>query len=466
MVGNDAANTLMASPGEINVNGGNFSYNVLDNNGFGIYVYRSKRIVISHNEVKNSSTSGPGSPGNGIHLSKSPPATYVMTGNTIEYNSVHDNGRHGIYLAGVSGTKIYGNSVNSNNDYNVYIDSYVYGILFAGNTIGASTSTYGLIIEDGLGGGTGAYPKNMVVNYNSFANSNGAVGVKHYYGTLNIKYNWWGDSAGPNVRTNGTWDGPGSSGRLHIWPGMSANYTSWLTSFSPDLVISKIYAPSRTSAGATISVKDITWNKGADNTSTFKTKFYLSEDTTLDGGDVSLGERSISELAGGTKSTGTTFVNIPSGTTPGMYFIIGKADADNVITESNEDNNTKYRMITIGPDLQVSSLIAPASASKGATINITDTTRNNGAAEAISSTTKFYLSTNRVLDLNDTSLGSRSIPILAAHGSSTGDTSVTIPLDTSPNMWYYIIGKADADSNITEYNENNNVRIKAIWITP
>lgn len=381
----------------------------------------------------------------------------VKTGN-FSYNVMYDNS-YGIYLLRASGLTMQGNTLYNNTDNNVYVNSYVYGILFTGNSIGSSTSTYGLIIEDGLGGGTGAYPKNMVVNYNSFANSNGAVGVKHYYGTLNIKYNWWGTDTGPTV---GTGDPP-TSGNLRMWTGMSANYTPWLTSSNPDFLISKIYAPSRTSAGATISVKDMTWNKGSDKANTFKIRFYLSADTILDVGDSSLGERSISELAGGTKSTGTTSVNIPSGTTPGMYFIIGKADADNVITENNENNNTKYRMITIGPDLQISSLIAPASASKGATINITDTTRNNGAAEAISSTTKFYLSIDKPLDSDDTLLVSRSIPVLGVRGSNTGTSTITIPSDTSPNR-YYIIGKADADSNITEYNENNNVRIKAIWI--
>jgi subtilase family serine protease len=42
---------------------------------------------------------------------------------------------------------------------------------------------------------------------------------------------------------------------------------------------------------------------------------------------------------------------------------------------------------------------------------------------------------------------------------------VTIPAGTAPGA-YFIIGRADGDDAIVEYNENNNTRARAITILP
>ena len=172
----------------------------------------------------------------------------------------------------------------------------------------------------------------------------------------------------------------------------------------------------------------------------------------------------MSALAGGASSTGSTSLTIPAGTPAGTYYIIAKADADGAVAETQEGNNTFARSVQIGPDLAISALTVPATAGPGAGVVVTDTTRNQGADTAGPSTTRFYFSTNVVLDVADPPLdGNRPVPALAAGASSTGSTSLAIPAGT-PAGTYYIIAKADADGLVPEGQESNNTVWRAIKI--
>jgi subtilase family serine protease/subtilisin family serine protease len=235
----------------------------------------------------------------------------------------------------------------------------------------------------------------------------------------------------------------------------------------PDLVISAFSAPSTGGAGATILVSDTTRNQGGGSAGASTTKFYLSTNTTLDSADVLLGGRAIPPLAAATTNSGSTWLSIPAGTATGSYYILAKADADNVVPETTENNNdTQYAYIQVGPDLVISSLSAPSGGGAGAALLVTDTTRNQGGGSADVSTTRFYLSTNSTLDAGDAVLGSRSVPALAAGATSTASTSLVVPSET-PTGSYYILAKADADNGIAETSEtNNNTQYAFIQVGP
>jgi len=177
-----------------------------------------------------------------------------------------------------------------------------------------------------------------------------------------------------------------------------------------------------------------------------------------------LGSRAIPALAPGATSSGSTTVTIPAGTATGNYYIIAKADADNVVAETNKGNNLYYWYIQVGPDLVISALSAPSTAAVGATLTITDTTKNQGGGGADSTTTRFYLTASTVLDASAAVLGSRAIPALAAGATNSGSTTVTIPAGTATGN-HYIIAKADADNVVTETNKGNNLYYWFIQIT-
>ncbi len=233
----------------------------------------------------------------------------------------------------------------------------------------------------------------------------------------------------------------------------------------PDLTISAVTAPTTASAGATITVSDTTKNQGGGAAAASTTRFYLSTNTILDVGDVTLGARAIPALAPGLTSSGSTAVTIPAGTGGGTYYILVRADADDTVAETQELNNGSYSSLQIGPDLTIAAFTAPATASAGSTFSVSDTTRNQGGGAASASTTRFYLSTNTVFDANDVALGGRSIPALSPGASSFGSSSVTIPAGTADGS-YYLLAKADADEVVAEIQEFNNVYYVSLQIGP
>jgi len=234
-----------------------------------------------------------------------------------------------------------------------------------------------------------------------------------------------------------------------------------------DLVISALTVPATATAGASIAISDTTTNQGGGAVAASTTRFFLSTNAVLDAGDVLLpGARAVPPLASGAASSGSTTVMLPSSLTAGTYYIIAKADADGVVAETQEGNNSSARSTSIGGDLIVSAFTVPATGGGGAVIVVSDTTKNQGSNAVVATTTRFYLSTNVTLDASDTLLnGGRSVPALDAGASSSGSTTLTLPLNLGVAT-YYVIAVADADGVAAESVETNNTIARAIAIGP
>ena len=234
---------------------------------------------------------------------------------------------------------------------------------------------------------------------------------------------------------------------------------------APDLTVSALTVPAKAAPGGTIAVTDTTRNQGTGAGPASQTYFYLSRDVFLDGADSLLGGRPVEALAVGAR-VDSHGVGDPAGDLgTGTYFLFAKADGPAAVTEVNETNNHRAAAISIGPDLLVTSFTAPAAASAGGTIAVSDTTTNQGSAPAPASITSFYLSSNVVFDASDVLLGSRGLAALAAGGTSTAGTTVTLPATLATGT-YYLIAQADGGAAIAELNEMNNGRASAIRIGP
>jgi subtilase family serine protease len=232
-----------------------------------------------------------------------------------------------------------------------------------------------------------------------------------------------------------------------------------------DLVVASFSVP--VNAGlAPFVVADTITNQGAGTAAASTTRYYLSGYAYLDSRAVLLsGERAVPALAAGETNTGSATVAVPDGTAAGSYYLLAKADADNVVAESQEFNNTNVRAIAIGPDLVTSGFAVPSAAAAGATISVTDVVTNQGADPADASTTRFYLSANVLLDASDVLLsGVHQVPPLAAGQSSTGVTSIVIPAGTVAR-YYYVIAASDADNAVRESSETNNSFARLIQVT-
>ena len=208
-----------------------------------------------------------------------------------------------------------------------------------------------------------------------------------------------------------------------------------------------------------IVVTDTTTNQGNLQAAASTTAIYFSLDATFDGGDTPLASRSVGVLNAGSGNSGPTTVVIPANALPGTYYLIAVADDGNAVPESDETDNTVSKSITIpGPDLAVTALSAPSSATVGSTITIKDTTKNQGTVLAGGSTTRFYLSVNNVFEAGDTLIAGRTVGQLAAGASSNGSATWTIPAGT-PKGIYYIIARADDGGIVAETDETDNTRV-------
>ena len=232
-----------------------------------------------------------------------------------------------------------------------------------------------------------------------------------------------------------------------------------------DLVVSVLTVPSVGGAGASVTVSETTRNQGSVTSAPTATRFYLSSNSLLDGADVTLGAvHAVPELAASGTSQVSIPLDIPAGTSPGSYYVIAKADADAIEVETSELNNTAARQLYVGPDLSVSSLTAPSIAGAGSTISVTEVTKNQGGNASGTSMTRFFLSTNFSLDAGDVPLaGGRAVDPLGPGATSSGPTSLVIPVGTATGT-HYLIAKADADATVAESLESNNTSFRTIQI--
>jgi subtilase family serine protease len=119
----------------------------------------------------------------------------------------------------------------------------------------------------------------------------------------------------------------------------------------PDLIVSSLTAPASVVAGQAVALTETTRNQGGGPAADSVTRFYLSANSTLDGGDLLLAERAVSALASGASSSQVTNATIPSGTAAGTWYVIARSDSAGVVVETSESNNNYARslQITAGP---------------------------------------------------------------------------------------------------------------------
>ena len=237
-----------------------------------------------------------------------------------------------------------------------------------------------------------------------------------------------------------------------------------LVHVGPDLQISSLSVPVTGRSGGTVAVTETTRNAGGGGAGASTTAFYLSADNRLDGTDHRLTPaRTVGALAGGASSSAVTTVTLPA-VAAGRWYLLAAADDLAAVAETQEANNTRYGLISIGPDLDLTLLSAPSTATAGTSITISDTVKNVGADPAGPSITRLYLSLDTTLDGSDTPIGDRAVGALGPNLTSVGPTTVAVPGELSGR--YYIIAMTDAAGAVAESNESNNAYARAITIYP
>jgi hypothetical protein len=237
----------------------------------------------------------------------------------------------------------------------------------------------------------------------------------------------------------------------------------------PDLVvINEVASPTTIQSGENITVSCDVKNVGSSASSSSVIKYYLSSNSSYDAGDVEMGFDNVISLAKDGSTTVAEEFQIPVSTSAGQWYILFYADANQSVTEDNENNNIGVQQISVfkgEPDLIIQSKsLNPATISVGGAVNATCTIKNQGEDDASACVLKYYLSDNTNLDGADIELGSDNILGLTPASSSASSENLIIPSNTANGTWY-ILFEIDANHQVTESDESNNVEYSILNVT-
>lgn len=234
----------------------------------------------------------------------------------------------------------------------------------------------------------------------------------------------------------------------------------------PDLTETSVSALGPLAVGKATQVSDEAINQGAGAAGASVTRYYLSSvASAVPKGTLLSGTRAVPALAAGVSSSGTATVTVSPYFLPGSYYLLACADDSRYVIESNETNNcvASATMVKVeGPDLVETSVSVAGSVRLGQAVQVTDTTVNQGVANAGASSTRYYLS--KTVSSVPTGIllsGTRSVPALVPGALSTGTATVTI-FSYAPAGSYYILACADASRYVAEVNESNNCAASAL----
>ena len=190
--------------------------------------------------------------------------------------------------------------------------------------------------------------------------------------------------------------------------------------------------------------------------------FYLSTDNTYDVSDVLLAEEESTLSNTDTNDDEDAHLTIPTGTSPGTYYIIFFADHNESYTEGDETNNVESIEITVtdpGADdfTIINETVSPTSVYPGGLTDVACTQRYTGGNTAtLEPFVGYYLSTDNTYDGSDVLLGDDASTLHSQEKEESESATVTIPAGTSPGT-YYILFRADYKEAYTEGDETNNV---------
>ena len=237
----------------------------------------------------------------------------------------------------------------------------------------------------------------------------------------------------------------------------------------PDLVANTVSLGSTSlSIGGSTTVSYHIQDIGNASAGASVSKVYVSTDNVITTSDSLLASVNDGTLTAGNTLSDSTSVTLPSGLAAGTYWIGVIADANNQVSESNENNNvsTPIQITVAGatqqPDLVANTVsLGSTSLPVGGSTTVSYDIQNIGNAAAGASVSKVYVSTDNVITTSDTLLASINDPSTADASARAGNsvldnTSITLPSGLAAGT-YWIGVIADANNQVSESNENNNI---------
>ena len=215
----------------------------------------------------------------------------------------------------------------------------------------------------------------------------------------------------------------------------------------PDLAVSALTANQTSpTIGASLILETTVTNRGKQEAGSTTLRYYRSTRPVVSSADTQVGTEEVAALAANASSSHSLVVNAPSN--PGAYYY--RACVDQASGDLNSTNNCSgvLAVNVIAPDLVVTT---PVTTTVSTNFTMEATVVNRGTGPSAATTLTYYSSTDATITTSDTSLGTDSIGILAAGGSSNQSHEATTP--TSDGTYYYgacvtsVTGESDTSNN-------------------
>ncbi len=202
--------------------------------------------------------------------------------------------------------------------------------------------------------------------------------------------------------------------------------------------------------------------------------YYLSNDCTLSTDDILVSDDSISLGSDLPVNDASDAIELPNNLSPGIYYIIFQADAENVVFETDENNNTACAQFNLLPadsnyqDVTFNSpYVAVTEATFGDQVYASihqNYTGYQADADIASIRMEYYLSTDCTLSADDYYFTTDVSSLGYDDPSQFEFATLTIPTTISSGD-YYVLFVADTENIIAENNEGNNTACVPITIS-
>lgn len=206
-------------------------------------------------------------------------------------------------------------------------------------------------------------------------------------------------------------------------------------------------------------------NNTRDDLPSISLGYYLSTDCNLSIDDILLDDETSSIGIDKPVQDEDDTLTIPQGTLTGTYYILFVADNEYDIDEGNfEDNNVECIEIIVtnnttpvGDITVIDGYCLPENiVSNSETYLLTNIGYSGGQIDANSYKVHYYFSTDCVLSDNDIFLDDDNAGLGSDNTISTETSAIVLPANL-PVGTYYILILADAENELLETNENNNI---------
>lgn len=243
-------------------------------------------------------------------------------------------------------------------------------------------------------------------------------------------------------------------------------------STKPDLFVGSIAVnPTVGPPGGNVDITFELRNGGQANAGPFNVSVYYSTTATLNVSNATLLKSIVIQgLNSGSTTIQKVQVTIPSQATVNQIaYLAVMADSGTSVAEDNETNNITTSTFNVkpGPDLTVDTVtLSSTTVTPGERITVNYTLKNIGRADVQPFDSYIYLSSDALIDSQDTVLDRISVQYLRVANSLSLIRNITIPSNAQTNQTYFLAVYVDPNSVRSEENETNNIKMIALKVVP